>query len=133
MASKPHSEPVVGTPEPDYSGFGTRQQMREEIIRLQEQLKAAERAILTHAEDSRLLEQYESREAIIQQKANEVLEQAFQIAELKEQLEAAHRNMDRYGMALAEILERPHGELDEHEMRSLAHAALNPAKKPKEV
>lgn len=32
-------EPVVGTPEPDYSGFGTRQQMRAEIVRLQEQLE----------------------------------------------------------------------------------------------
>jgi hypothetical protein len=28
------TEPVVGTPEPDYSGYGTRQQMRIEIVRL---------------------------------------------------------------------------------------------------
>lgn len=42
---------------------------------------------------------------------------------LKEQLEAT-RN------ALEEILDRPHGELDEHDMRSIAHAALNPASRP---
>jgi hypothetical protein len=32
--------------------------------------------------------------------------------------------------ALTEILERPHGELDEHEMRSIAHAALTAYDKP---
>jgi hypothetical protein len=32
--------------------------------------------------------------------------------------------------ALTEILERPHGELDEHEMRSIAHAALTSYDEP---
>lgn len=75
-----------------------------------------------------------------------------ELAELKEQLEAALARNATYGPtaeetithleeqfetlrnALTEILERPHGELDEHEMRSVAHAALdrvsNPAKRP---
>lgn len=33
------SVPVVGEPEPDYSGFGTRQEMRKEIVRLRAENK----------------------------------------------------------------------------------------------
>lgn len=55
--------------------------------------------------------------------------------ELKEQLEAAHRNMDRYGMALAEISETPVEESARNgwtrDMQRIAREALNPAKRPR--
>lgn len=53
---------------------------------------------------------------------------------LYEQLEAAHRNMDRYGMALAEISETPVEEFARNgwtrDMQRTAREALNPATRP---
>ena len=43
----PAKEPVVGTPEPDYSGYGTRQEMRKEIVFLREQRRSLEEQLET--------------------------------------------------------------------------------------
>jgi hypothetical protein len=73
-----------------------------------------------HADIAARLERAE-RERDAGNEKHLVLWQRWQDAEARAQKAEA---------ALTEILERPHGELDEHEMRSIAHAALTAYDKP---